>query len=115
MSFLLPSAAATAAPPLPTLRAARRNARPLAASPQTLGSVVSPAVLQSALLPQLSRYAHDPVPNIRFGVAKAFEALAPRLDAAARQTIAKPVLQSLALDREADVQHFALRALAALG
>jgi serine/threonine-protein phosphatase 2A regulatory subunit A len=102
--------AARHAPPRPPCSPPRPPPRP-----QTLGSVVSPAVLQSALLPQLSRYAHDPVPNIRFGVAKAFEALAPRLDAAARQTIAKPVLQSLALDREADVQHFALRALAALG
>ena len=77
--------------------------------------VVSPAALQNALLPQLARYAHDPVPNIRFCVAKAFEALAPRLDAAARVTIARPVLQSLALDREVDVQHYATRALAALG
>ena len=77
--------------------------------------VVSPTALQSVLLPQLARYAHDPVPNIRFSVAKAFEALAPRLDAAARITIAKPVLQSLTLDREVDVQHFATRALAALG
>ena len=77
--------------------------------------VVSPSALSDTLLPVLARFAHDPVPNLRFSVARALEALAPRLDANARSAVAKPLLQGLSLDREADVQHFALRALAALG
>ena len=92
-----------------------RLPRPFSPSSQTLGKIVSPAALVSAVLPVLARLAADPVPNIRFSVAIALETLAPRMDASTRAVVAKPLLASLALDGEADVQHFAMRALAALG
>ena len=71
--------------------------------------------LQGALLPYIARFALDPVPNIRFCVARALETLLPRLDSTGRLTIVKPILQTLAIDREVDVQYFALKAMAALG
>jgi len=80
-----------------------------------MGQVVSASALQGALLPYIARFALDPVPNIRFAVARALEALLPRPDAAGRLAFVKPILQTLAIDREVDVQFFALRAMAAMG
>jgi len=93
--------------------ASARTRRPVPAS-QTLGQALDAATLQRALLPFLLAFARDPIPNIRFNVAKAVERLAGKLDRGVVESTVRPVLNELALDSSADVQYYATKALATL-
>ena len=64
------------------------------------------------LLPAVVAYSKDPVPNVRFNLAKSLERLAPKIDAVTLATVVKPTLQTLTLDSDADVKFYAARALA---
>jgi serine/threonine-protein phosphatase 2A regulatory subunit A len=82
---------------------------------QTVAAAMPSSSLQPTLLPFILHFGRDPVPNIRFNVAKALEALAPHLEAGAKHGLVKPALEALAGDPEVDVRYYAIRALAALG
>lgn len=73
-------------------------------------------VIQDPVLPTLLSLVADPIPNIRFNVAKSLETLAttfgktPEGRALAKEKII-PALRSLLNDPDADVRYFANRAL----
>lgn len=64
----------------------------------------------------VARLAEDPIPNIRFNVAKALEALTPLLKGS-NDTVplvdneVKPILKHLVEDQDVDVRFFAQRAI----
>lgn len=60
------------------------------------------------------RRLQDPVPNIRFNVAKTLQAVATKVDASAVESAVKPCLESLLQDGDNDVVYFASRALASV-
>lgn len=76
-------------------------------------SVVGNEVVESTLLPIVIRMAEDPVPNIRFNVAKTLQVLCGYLDENTIQRKVRPVLNQLLEDRDGDVdvRYFANRAL----
>jgi serine/threonine-protein phosphatase 2A regulatory subunit A len=76
-----------------------------------MAPAVGPAVLQQSMLPLALRLASDPVPNIRFNVAKTLESVATLLDPSVVQGDIKPVVQKLAEDEDSDVRYFATKAL----
>lgn len=95
-----------------------------------LCSVVPTGVILDLFLPCLERLAGDPIPNVRFNVAKTLEAIVPVLLAAMTATTAMtagamapplasqvirdqilPTLQQLQRDADVDVHDFATRAL----
>lgn len=68
--------------------------------------------MERQLLPFLLRLSRDPVPNVRFNVAKAFERLGPRLERSVLVTQVRPCLEALSRDTDADVRFYAGKALA---
>jgi serine/threonine-protein phosphatase 2A regulatory subunit A len=68
-------------------------------------------VINNTFLPLVIRLAQDPVPNIRFNVAKTIHTLIPLLDSAAAQQKVKPTLSKLFDDTDRDVKFFASQAL----
>lgn len=76
-------------------------------------------MFHDSIMPAVVELAHDPVPNIRFNVAKSLEALAPVLLAASDDTRealgeqVKTTLLQLQNDNDVDVKYFAQRALLA--
>lgn len=54
----------------------------------------------------------DPVPNIRFNVAKTLEVVATKVDASVVESAVRPCLMALLQDSDSDVVFFANRALA---
>lgn len=72
-------------------------------------------MVKDDVLPTLLMLAKDPIPNIRFNVAKSLESVAPLLKKSQAQVVKdqiKPALSKLADDTDPDVQHFGKRALA---
>jgi len=55
--------------------------------------------------------ASDPVPNVKFNVAKTLMRISPWLDQASIQQHVKPVLEKLKQDSDSDVQYYALEAM----
>ena len=104
-----------------TVRPAFSLPRPLAlsarfSSPCSLYEVLADALhgelIQLELLPPLLNMASDPVPNIRFNVAKTLGKLAPRVGAEVITTEIAPCLSHLiATDSDRDVKYFARKAL----
>ena len=82
---------------------------------QTVAEAFPPALLTSRLLPAILAFARDPVPNVRFNLAKALQRLATLgvLDTAAAARI-RPILTALAADTDDDVRFYAGKASAAL-
>lgn len=75
-----------------------------------------PQDMKDTLLPTVISLSDDPIPNIRFNVAKSLETLRPILDRdpslkEAIDTTVKPALEKLSKDKDQDVQFFAARAL----
>lgn len=77
--------------------------------------MLPPATVRARVLPAVVAAAGDAVPNVRFGAAKGFEALAKagRLDNGAAAA-ARAALAGLRADADPDVRYYATRALAAL-
>ena len=81
---------------------------------QSMSDVVGADTIVDKILPVTLSLMNDPIPNIRFNVAKALERMIPSLKVANRQTIdahIKPALEKLASDTDLDVRFFAQRAL----
>ena len=85
-----------------------------------LRQVIAPSltldIVRAEILDNLLHLANDPIPNIRFNVAKALEVFATTFgdSAEGRQIIQQkviPVLEALKNDSDQDVRFFALRAL----
>ena len=79
-----------------------------------MSDVVGADTIVDKILPVTLSLMNDPIPNIRFNVAKALERMIPILKVANRQTIdahIKPALEKLASDTDLDVRFFAQRAL----
>jgi len=76
-----------------------------------LAPVVGKNVNMSSMLPLALRMVDDSVPNIRFNVAKALQALIPLVEPAAVTSKLKPALQKLYEDNDRDVKFSASQAL----
>lgn len=72
---------------------------------------MSQEVITNTMLPLVLKLAQDPVPNIRFNVAKTLHSLIPLLDSSVVQTKIKPCLQELLKDSDRDVKFYASQAL----
>jgi len=76
-----------------------------------LSTITGGEVINTTFLPLVIRMAADPVPNIRFNVAKTLHTLIPHLDSTAVQTKVKPCLSKLFDDTDRDVKFYASQAL----
>ncbi|KAF8306962.1 putative ser/thr protein phosphatase 2A regulatory subunit A [Clavulina sp. PMI_390] len=83
----------------------------------TISPALTPDVLQGSVMQTILALVDDPIPNIRFNVAKSLEVLAKTLaekgGAAGQQTIQTslmPAVETLKQDPDADVRYFAERA-----
>lgn len=76
---------------------------------------VTPTTLHSLILPLVLSRATDPVPNVRFNVAKVLTQLHTALstDAPEAHARALEVLVALSADSDSDVQFYANQALSA--
>jgi serine/threonine-protein phosphatase 2A regulatory subunit A len=77
---------------------------------------LSPSIIKDYVLPTVISLSEDPIPNIRFNVAKALETLTPSLKQDANtvdliESTVVPSLQKLTNDKDVDVRFFASRAL----
>lgn len=79
-----------------------------------LAPSVSRETLLTSIMPVVLARATDPVPNVRFNVAKVLSQLAgPLSEGEASRAAALECLATLATDADSDVQFFAAQALAA--
>ncbi|CAG8524239.1 10464_t:CDS:10 [Paraglomus brasilianum] len=84
----------------------------------TMAPAVTPEVIRDYILPTVNNLVTDPIPNIRFNVAKSYEVLIPVLKQSQEtgillDTQVKPALDKLKEDMDADVKYFAERAFLA--
>jgi len=67
------------------------------------------------MIPTINSLASDPIPNIRFNVAKCYESMAPLMKTPELETIKnnilKPTLKILNEDPDNDVRYYASQAL----
>jgi len=83
---------------------------------QTIVPALSVEIIRSDIIGHLLELTKDPIPNIRFNVAKALEVAAtsfgstPEGRALIQEQVA-PILQTLKNDVDVDVRYFASRAL----
>lgn len=87
---------------------------------KTMASVVTPELLKEHLLPTITKLGSDPIPNIRFNVAKSLEGVVPVIKknpetAALIDSVVKPTLTKLSEDGDGDVRYFASKALNSIG
>jgi serine/threonine-protein phosphatase 2A regulatory subunit A len=83
-----------------------------------ISAALTPDVIRDHVLPTVTKLASDPIPNIRFNVAKSIAQLAPLLredpnTAPLIESEMKPALMRLNEDQDTDVKYFAHRALLA--
>jgi serine/threonine-protein phosphatase 2A regulatory subunit A len=81
-----------------------------------MSSALSPEVLRDMILPTVLNLANDPIPNIRFNVAKSLEQITPIVKSHASIAAIfgekiQPVLSKLVNDTDEDVRYYAQRAL----
>jgi serine/threonine-protein phosphatase 2A regulatory subunit A len=81
-----------------------------------MAETLSVQVIREDVLPTVISLSNDPIPNIRFNVAKSLEALIPLLKnnesaSGLYESTVKPALEKLTEDVDVDVKYFALRAL----
>ncbi|KAI8344676.1 armadillo-type protein [Chlamydoabsidia padenii] len=82
----------------------------------TMAVSLSPEIIKDNILPTVLELVEDPIPNVRFNVAKSLEVLAPILRTSpATETLTtsqvKPALEKLNSDTDMDVRWFAEKAL----
>lgn len=81
----------------------------------TIAPSTNPDILQNTIIPAILSLAKDPVPNIRFNVAKSFQIILPLITKTASlkesESLVKEVLEALTLDSDEDVKYFASKAL----
>jgi len=84
-----------------------------------MAPAVTPEVIRDYILPTVTNLVSDPIPNIRFNVAKSIEALIPVLSQnpdtkpLVDQQL-KPALVKLSEDTDNDVRFFSHKALVAV-
>ena len=83
---------------------------------KTLVPALNVEIIQSEIMNHLLELTKDPIPNIRFNVAKALEVTATSFGStpegrALIQEKVLPLLQTLKNDLDVDVRYFATRAL----
>jgi serine/threonine-protein phosphatase 2A regulatory subunit A len=83
-----------------------------------MAPAVTPEVIRDYILPTVNKLVSDPIPNIRFNVAKSYEVLIPVLrqnpeTSVLLETQVKPALTKLRDDSDNDVKFFAEKALLA--
>ncbi|OZJ05350.1 hypothetical protein BZG36_01553 [Bifiguratus adelaidae] len=81
-----------------------------------MAQAVTPEVIKDQILPSVRLLVNDPIPNIRFNVAKSLETIAPLLKQSPDtsgliESDVKPDLIKLTEDSDNDVRFFAQRAL----
>ncbi|KAJ3057269.1 protein phosphatase 2, regulatory subunit A [Rhizophlyctis rosea] len=79
-----------------------------------LAQAATPEVLKDLIIPTVVQLANDPIPNIRFNVAKSLEVIAPLAKKSGADLDAvgvKGALNKLNGDSDVDVRYFAARAL----
>jgi len=81
---------------------------------RALADAVSQDHLHSVVLPSVLAMARDPVPNVRFMVAKVLKDIIPKMEARIVASQAKPCLQTLSSDSDLDVKYYASQALAVI-
>jgi len=83
----------------------------------TLSGVVNAQVLQDSIVPTMATLSNDPIPNIRFNVAKSFETVIPLLKkfelAGLLNDVVIPRLTSMVEDTDGDVRFYSQKALIA--
>ena len=83
-----------------------------------MAHAVNAEVLRDLIVPTISGLSTDPIPNIRFNVAKSMEQLIPLMKKTDLIPLVndpiKPALQRLTEDADQDVRFFAQRALMAI-
>ncbi len=79
-----------------------------------LASVMRPEIITEQMLGVALKMAQDPVPNIRFNVAKTLQIIIPRVDSKVVQEHIKPCLMELMDDADPDVKFFASQTLGLL-
>jgi hypothetical protein len=87
---------------------------PIDGSAQTIAPSLNPEIVLSDVIDPLSQLAADPIPNIRFNVAKCLEILGMSYGPAGSElarTRVIPLLEQQKSDTDADVRYFASRAL----
>ncbi|KAI8372723.1 armadillo-type protein [Radiomyces spectabilis] len=82
----------------------------------TMGPSLTTDIIKESVLPTVLALVDDPIPNVRFNVAKSLEVLTPMLrqNEATNELVQSkvaPVLQKLNSDADGDVRWFAERAL----
>ncbi|RCH89214.1 protein phosphatase 2, regulatory subunit A [Rhizopus azygosporus] len=82
----------------------------------TMAVSLTPEIIKDNVLPTVVELVNDPIPNVRFNVAKSLEVLAPILKqnpqtAEAVSTKINDVLQQLSQDSDVDVKWFAEKAI----
>ncbi|KAJ2781266.1 protein phosphatase 2A structural subunit [Coemansia javaensis] len=85
----------------------------------TIAPSVTPAIVRDLVLPALEGLVNDPIPNIRFNVAKSLEPLTAVLrtspeTAPLEASAVRPTLARMEEDPDPDVRYFAHRTLAAI-
>ena len=77
----------------------------------SLSEAVGPPFLEGTMLPLAIAMASDPVPNVRFNVARTLRKLMPLFDSATVQSKLRSCLSTLSEDKDPDVSYFAAQAL----
>lgn len=82
----------------------------------TISPSLSPEIIRADIAGLLLDLSNDPIPNIRFNVAKSFEVMVPMFDSTSGgsqfiQEFILPALERQKNDPDADVRYFASRAL----
>jgi serine/threonine-protein phosphatase 2A regulatory subunit A len=72
---------------------------------------VSPEVVTQQIVPLALTMAVDPIPNIRFNVAKLFGKIQKFVDVQDGNEKIKPVLKKMTEDEDVDVRYFAQQSL----
>lgn len=68
--------------------------------------------IAASIVPILLKSCKDPVPNVRFCVAKLVKKLLSKMDPGTVASKVKPALSDLSSDADKDVQYYAKQALA---
>lgn len=81
---------------------------------QTIGPSLTPEIIEADIIEPLLQLAVDPIPNIRFNVARALEMVGGSFGTEGR-TLAQqrivPALEQQKTDSDADVRYYSARAL----
>lgn len=67
--------------------------------------------ISSYIVPILLKYCKDPIPNVKFSVAKLIKKMVVKMDSQTVMSKVKPALTEMASDPDKDVQYFAKVAL----